>query len=100
MAITVNTLVSTDSDRSIGAYSDQFIITASNTDFIADPDDATVQIAVRGISVTTAGNYTLLTVGNARAVVQHLLAGVIYPISVIRVNSTGAASTTGIVGHR
>jgi len=53
---------------------------------------------VRGILVATAGSYDLLLPGNAAVVTIYLAAGIVHPISVTRVNSTSAASTSGIVG--
>lgn len=52
----------------------------------------------RGILVKTAGDYSILLVDNAAAVTINLAAGVVHPLRVTRVDSTGAASTTGIVG--
>ena len=51
----------------------------------------------RGLLVATAGNYDVLLDGNAAVVTLYLAAGIIHPICVERVNSTGAASTSGIV---
>lgn len=99
MAITTNTLTIKNVDRTSRTVTDSFAITASDTNFIEHPDDATVQVCTRGISVETAGEYTLVTIANARATAVYLASGVIHPINVIRVNSTGAASTDGIVGH-
>lgn len=52
----------------------------------------------RGLLVKTAGDYTLLLAGDSVAVTMNLAAGVVHPLRVTRVNSTGAASTSGIVG--
>jgi hypothetical protein len=60
----------------------------------------TVAIATgegRGLLVATAGNYTVLLADDSAAVVLYLAAGIIHPIRVTRVNSTSAASTSGIV---
>lgn len=51
----------------------------------------------RGLLVATAGNYDVLLDGNAGVVTMYLAAGIIHPICVERVNSTGAASVSGIV---
>ncbi len=52
---------------------------------------------MRGICVTTAGNYTIVTpAGDAVAV--NLAAGIFHPIRCKRINSTGAASASGVVG--
>lgn len=53
----------------------------------------------RGLSVKTAGDYTILYVGDTVAVTVNLAAGVIHKIAAKRVNSTGAASTTGVVAY-
>lgn len=67
-----------------------FTITASDTVAIGQP--------CRGIMVTTAGAYTILLESSDTAIAMTLIAGVIYPMLVKRVNSTSAASTTGIIG--
>lgn len=52
----------------------------------------------RGLLVATSGNYTILPAGpNSTAVTVYLVAGVVHPIRCVRVNSTGAASTSGVV---
>lgn len=53
--------------------------------------------ACAGLSVKTAGDYTVLLAGDSAAVTMNLAAGIIHEISAKRVNSTGAASTSGIV---
>ena len=53
----------------------------------------------RWLSVKTAGDYTILYDGDTVAVTVNLTAGVLHPISAKRVNSSGAASTTGVVAH-
>lgn len=50
-----------------------------------------------GLSVKTAGDYTVLLADDSAAVAMNLAAGVIHEISAKRVNLTGAAATTGIV---
>lgn len=60
----------------------------------------TVAIATgvsRGLIVTTAGNYSLVLQGDTSAVPMFLAAGVVHPLRVKRVNTTSAASTSGIV---
>jgi hypothetical protein len=51
----------------------------------------------RGLLVATAGNYDVLLAENAAVVTIYLAAGIIHPMCVERVNSTSAASTSGIV---
>jgi hypothetical protein len=51
----------------------------------------------RGLSVKTAGDYTVLLAGDTVPVTMNLAAGVIHSLAVTRVNQTGAAATTGIV---
>jgi hypothetical protein len=51
----------------------------------------------RGLSVTTAGSYTVLMQGDTVAVPMNLAAGIIHKIAAKRVNSTGAVSTAGVV---
>lgn len=51
----------------------------------------------RAICVTTAGNYTIITPGDD-AVTVYLAAGIFHPIRCVRINATGAASTSGVVG--
>ena len=53
----------------------------------------------RAICVKTAGDYKLRTLA-AQDVTINLAAGVIHPIWVRRVWSTGSASTSGIVGFK
>jgi hypothetical protein len=53
----------------------------------------------RGILVATAGNYDLLLADNSAVVTTYLAAGIVHPLRVERVNSTGAASTSGIVTY-
>ena len=66
-----------------------FALTLSDSTNFAD--------VMRAICVTTAGNYTVVTpAGDAIAV--NLAAGVFHPIRCIRINSTGAASASGVVG--
>jgi len=102
MPITTNTLTSLGQlDLSLYPPTDAFPITASDTNFIEDPDNAGVQIHTRGLSVGTSGNYTVVTAKNpSRTATVYLVAGVIYHLIVLRVNSTDAASTSGIVGWR
>lgn len=52
--------------------------------------------ASRGINVTTAGAYKF-TMADGTTPTLNLIAGVIHPIACLRVWSTGAASTSGIV---
>jgi hypothetical protein len=52
----------------------------------------------RGLLVKTAGDYVLLLGGDSATVTINLAAGVVHPLRVKRVNSTGSAATTGIVG--
>ncbi len=62
----------------------------------------TVAIATgptRWLSVKTAGDYTILLDGDTVEVTMNLAAGVLHPISAKRVNTTGAAATTGIVAY-
>ncbi len=66
-------------------------ITCSDTEAIATGP-------CRGIIVKTAGDYTiLLTNDGTSAVTVNLAAGVIHWLRVKRVNTTGAAATTGLV---
>lgn len=62
----------------------------------------TVDIATgptRGILVKTAGDYVLILADDGTSqVTVNLAAGVVHPIRVKRVYSTGSASTSGIVG--
>lgn len=51
----------------------------------------------RGLIVKTAGDYTVLMADDSAAVTVYLAAGIVHPLCVQRVNSTGAASTSGIV---
>lgn len=51
----------------------------------------------RGLLVATAGSYDVLLANNSAVVTMYLAAGVIHPMRVLRVNSTSAASTSGIV---
>jgi len=51
----------------------------------------------RGLSVTTSGSYTILLSKDSTAVAMYLAAGIIHPLRAVRVNTTGAASTSGIV---
>lgn len=53
----------------------------------------------RWLSVKTAGDYTVLYDGDTVAVAVNLAAGILHPMSVKRVNSSGAAATTGVVAH-
>lgn len=71
-------------------YSKAAAVTAHDSNAIATGP-------TRGLSVTTAGNYTILLNGDSSAVTMNLAAGVIHPLNVKRVNATGAASTSGIV---
>jgi hypothetical protein len=60
----------------------------------------TVAIATgigRGFLVATAGNYDILLADNSAVVTTYLAAGIVHPLRVERVNSTSAASTSGIV---
>jgi hypothetical protein len=50
----------------------------------------------QGLLVKTAGDYTILLAGDTVAVTMNLAAGVIHEIAAKRVNSTGAAATTGV----
>lgn len=67
-------------------------ITASDT--VAIPAGPTTY----GISVATAGAYTVLLEGDTVPVAMNLAAGVIHRLAVKRVNAGGAASVNGIVG--
>ena len=49
------------------------------------------------LTYTTAGNYTILLKDATDAVAMYLAAGIVHPLQVERVNSTSAASTSGIV---
>lgn len=71
-------------------YTRAAAVTASDTVAIASG-------VTRGLSVKTAGDYTILLQGDSAAVTMNLAAGVVHPLNVKRVNSTGAAATTGIV---
>lgn len=51
----------------------------------------------RGLLVKTSGDYDILLADNSAVVTIYLAAGVVHPLRVERVNSTGAAATTGIV---
>jgi hypothetical protein len=51
----------------------------------------------RGLSVTTAGAYTVLLQGDTVAVPMNLAAGVIHKLAAKRVNATAAASVNGVV---
>jgi hypothetical protein len=51
----------------------------------------------RGLLVATAGNYDILLAENSAVVTIYLAAGIVHPLRVERVNSTSAASTSGIV---
>lgn len=53
----------------------------------------------QGLSVKTAGDYTILLAGDTVAVAMNLAAGVIHEIAAKRVNLTSAAATTGIVAY-
>lgn len=65
-------------------------VTCSDSDEITDVTDA--------LLVATAGNYTiLLENGGDTAVQMYLAAGIWHPMRVKRVNSTSAASTSGVV---
>jgi hypothetical protein len=60
----------------------------------------TVAIATgitRSLLVGTSGTYDVLLADNSAVVTLYLAAGAMYPLRVERVNSTGAASTSGIV---
>jgi len=50
----------------------------------------------RGINLTTAGSYKF-TMADGSTPTLYLASGVIHPIACLRVWSTGAASTSGIV---
>jgi hypothetical protein len=54
-------------------------------------------LVCRGLSVATAGSYTVLLQGDTVAVAMNLAAGVIHKLAAKRVNSTGAAATVGVV---
>lgn len=51
----------------------------------------------RGLVVKTAGDYPLLLDDDSASVTVYLAAGVVHPLRVKRVYSTGAASTSGVV---
>lgn len=67
-------------------------VTASDTDAITGGP-------TRGILVATAGNYTVVLADMGTSTITlYLAAGIVHPLRVKRVNSTGAASTSGIAG--
>jgi hypothetical protein len=65
------------------------------------PSDTVGFAPSRGLSVKTAGDYTVLYAGDTAVVTVNLAAGVIHTMSVKRVNATGGtpASVSGIVAH-
>jgi hypothetical protein len=65
-------------------------VTCSDT--VEFPDGAAI-----GLLVKTAGDYTILLADDTTAIAMNLAAGVIHPIRAKRVNSTSAASTSGVV---
>ena len=79
----------------------QGVVTSPSGSCKAVTTSDTVSISTgpcRGILVATAGSYTLLlTDDGTSAVAVYLAAGIVHPIRVRRVNTTGAASTVGIV---
>jgi len=72
------------------------VVTPSDTIDITYPANA----LPRSIQCNVAGNVTLVLVGSSTPIPLTLLAGVMYPYAVKRVNSTGTDSGLGItVGY-
>lgn len=74
-----------------------FAITPSDTNYLADANDK--QFHTRGIMVTVAGNVVCIFAGDTAAVTLPLLAGVLYPFAIKKVNQTNTTAT-GILGFR
>lgn len=62
-------------------------------------DSANLTDISRGLSVKTAGDYPIILADDSSSVTMYLTAGIVHPLAVKRVYSTGAASTSGVVAY-
>lgn len=74
-----------------------FSITPSDTDYIEDSNG--IQIHTRGIMVSGAGVIEAVFVEDSTPVNLTVLAGVLYPFAIKRINFSNT-DATGIVGFR
>lgn len=100
MAITGNLIKSKDIDNSLtGVDRGSFTATKSDTNYLADPADATKPIVSKGISVDRVDEavkvqYSSGTTDTIEA--GMLAAGVVHPLHIVQVFSTGTGSNVKV----
>ena len=97
MAVTTDTWKNSKSRLDTKPAVHAFTITPSNTDYFADAND--VQYVTKGIMCTVSGNIVAIFANDTAAVTVPILAGVLYPFSLKRINSTNTTAT-GLIGFR
>lgn len=96
MALTTHTATAAKGSSSTSPAVRSMAITPHDTNFLADAADS--PLVTRGLSVNVAGTVTCKLVDDKSvSYVFYALAGVIYPLAVVKVFSTGTTAT-GIYG--
>lgn len=104
MAVTTNNFSSGDNVPRDGMpYQWAFTATKHDTNFLEDPDNADVAVCSKGISLdinTDAVSVVFAKDSRTYAFpAGSLAAGVIHPINIVRVNSTGTGGTVVVTIH-